>query len=142
MAVTAERTRPRALHPVHAFFLATTVPLFLGTVLSDIAYWSSYEVQWANFAAWLNVGGLVMGALVLVAALIGLRHADRRGGRYLAYSLLVLAMWVVGLINALVHAKDAWATMPEGLVLSVVVAVLACFAAWLGFASLRTGGAR
>lgn len=140
VAITVERTRPRAIHPVHAFLLATTVPLFLGTLLSDIAYWSSYQVQWTNFSSWLNAGGLVMGTLVLVAALVGLRHADRRGGRYLAYVLLVLAMWVVGFVNALVHAKDAWAAMPEGLVLSVVVAVLACIAAWLGFAGLRTGG--
>lgn len=139
MAVTVERTDSRAIHPVHAFLLATTVPLFLGALLSDVAYWYSYQVQWTNFASWLNAGGLVMGALLLLAALVGLRHADRRGGRYLAYFLLVLAMWVLGFINALVHAKDAWASMPEGLVLSVVVAVLACVAAWLGFSSLRAG---
>lgn len=139
MATTVERTRPRAIHPVHAFLLATAVPLFLGTLLSDIAYWSTYEIQWANFASWLNAGGLVMGALALVAALLGLRHADRRGGRYLAYVLLLVAMWVLAFFNALVHAKDAWAAMPAGLVLSVVVALLALVAAWLGFASLRAG---
>src|SRR3546814_5562368 len=45
----------RALRPMHAILLAGTVPLFLGAMLSDIAYASSYQVQWTNFASWLIV---------------------------------------------------------------------------------------
>src|SRR3546814_2173755 len=41
----------RALRPMHAILLAGTVPLFLGAMLSDIAYASSYQVQWTNFAS-------------------------------------------------------------------------------------------
>ena len=41
------------------------------------------------------------------------------------YFFLLLATWVLGFIDALVHAKDAWASMPEGLILSAVVAALA-----------------
>ena len=44
-----------------------------------------------------------------------------------------LAAWLVGLFNAFVHARDAWASMPNGLILSVVGAVLALVALWLGF---------
>lgn len=139
MAIAIERIDHRALHPVHAFLLAATVPLFLGTLLADMAYWSTYQVQWTNFASWLNVGGLVFGGLTLFLALVGLRHPARRRGRHLAYVLLVLAMWVLAFFNALVHAKDVWAAMPDGLVLSVIVSLLACAAAWLGFSSLRTG---
>ncbi len=139
MAVAVERIQHRTLHPVHAFLLAATVPLFLATLLADAAYGSTYQVQWTNFPSWLNVGGLLFGGLTLLFALLGLRHSALRRGRYLAYVLLVLAMWVLGFFNALVHAKDAWAAMPEGLVLSVIVALLACVAAWLGFSSLHTG---
>ena len=39
------------------------------------------------------------------------------------YFFLLLSMWVLGFFNALVHAKDAWATMPEGLFLSAVTAL-------------------
>lgn len=141
MAVTVDRPpHTTALHPVHAFFLAATVPLFLGALLADTAYWSTYQVQWTNFSSWLNVAGLLFGGLTLLFALFGLRHSARRRGRNLAYVLLVLAMWVLAFFNALVHAKDAWAAMPDGLVLSVMVALLACAASWLGFSSLRTGG--
>lgn len=143
MAVTVERA-PRAalhLHPVHAFLLAASVPLFLGALLSDIAYASTYQVQWTNFASWLIAGGLLFGGLALLSALVGLLRAEHRARRYALYCGLVLATWVLGFVNALVHAKDAWAVMPEGLVLSVVVAALACAAAWLGFAGYRARGA-
>lgn len=139
MAVAVERTRHRAIHPFQAFLIAATVPLFLGTLLADMAYWSTYQVQWTNFSSWLNLAGLLFGGLTLLLALFGLRHSSQRRGRYLAYVLLVLAMWVLGFFNALVHVKDAWAAMPEGLVLSVIVALLACAASWLGFSSLHTG---
>ena len=139
MVSTVDATRRMAIHPVQAFLLAGTFTLFLAALLNDIAYWSTYQVQWTNFASWLIAGGLVLGGLALLFALVGLRHAALRRGRYLVYFLLLLASWVLGLINALVHARDAWAAMPDGLVLSVVVALLAGAATWLAFTRLRTG---
>lgn len=110
-------------------------------MLSDIAYSASYRIQWTNFASWLIAGGLVFGAFAVLFAVIDLFRADRRGWRPLVYTVLLLATWVLGFVNALIHAKDAWATMPAGLVLSVIVVVLACAATWWGFSSLRAGGA-
>jgi uncharacterized membrane protein len=60
-------------------------------------------------------------------------------GRAAVYFLVLLITWVLGFINALVHAKDAWATMPEGLYLSVVVSLLALVAAWIGYSGFRGG---
>lgn len=139
MAATLDRARARALHPFHAVLLAGTIPLFLAALLSDIAYAQTYHVQWTNFASWLVAGGLLLGGITLVLALVGLRHPDRRGGRYLVYCALLLAIWILGFVNSLVHAKDAWASMPGGLVLSAVGTVLACVATWIGFSSFRTG---
>lgn len=140
MPVPLERTYQRPLHPLHAVLLAGTVPLFVGVLLGDIAYASSYEVQWKNFASWLIVGGLVFGGFALLWALIGLFRADQRGRRPTIYFVLLLATWVLGFINALVHAKDAWASMPEGLILSAIVAALAIAATGFGFSTLRAGG--
>lgn len=139
MAATVDAIRPMAIHPVQAFLLAGTTTLFLAALLNDIAYWATYQIQWANFASWLIAGGLVFGGVALLSALVGLRRAALRRGRYLVYFLLLLMSWALGLINALVHARDAWAAMPDGLVLSVVVAVLAGAATWLGFSRLRAG---
>lgn len=133
-----EPDRRSTLHPLHAVLLAGTLPLFAGALLSDIAYAGSYEIQWSNFASWLIAGGLLLGAVVLLWSLVDLLRG--RGGRALAYFLLVLATWVLGFFNALVHARDAWAAMPAGLVLSVIVLLLACAATWLGFSGSRRGG--
>ena len=128
------------IHPLHAFLLAACVPLFLGALLSDWAYSSTYEIQWTNFASWLLVGALVFAGFALLWAVIDLLRADRSWtGRPLIYFLVLLVAWVFGFINALVHAKDAWAKMPEALILSVIVTILALVACWLGFSSWRSG---
>jgi uncharacterized membrane protein len=131
---------PRPLHPLHAILLAFPLPLFLGALLSDIAYWRTYQVQWANFASWLIAGALLFGGFALLWALIALFRSGRaRRWRVGVYFLVLLAMWGIGLINALVHAKDAFATMPEGLYLSAVTALLALVAAWLGYSGYAYG---
>ncbi|WP_048308193.1 DUF2231 domain-containing protein [Halomonas sp. PR-M31] len=139
MTAAVNRTYRPGLHPLHAVLLAGTISLFLGAALSDYAYSSSFHVQWSHFASWLIAGGLVFNGFALLAAIIGLFRADRRRGLSLVYVALLLATWVVGFVNALVHARDAWAMMPTGFILSIVVAVLACAATWIGFSSLSAG---
>lgn len=142
MTTTTRRIYRRRPGPLHATLLAGTVPLFLGALLSDIAYYLTYEIQWANFASWLITGGLLFAGLALLFALVNLIRAAQRKGRSLVYVLLLLAICVVGFLNALEHAKDAWATMPLGLLLSAVVAVLACIATGLGLTNQRSGGVK
>lgn len=131
MSSTAEPSSRMHPHPTHAFLLAAMVPLFVGAAISDYAYTSSTQVQWLNFANWLIAGGLVFAGGALLCVIAGLVRGYR--GPYVLDFLLLLALWVVGFVDALIHARDAWASMPTGLVLSIVVAALACIAAWLGF---------
>ena len=110
MADDTYRIARTGIHPLHAFLLVLSVPLFLGGLLSDWAYSASYEIQWTNFASWLIAGGLVFAGFALLWAFIDLLRGDRRWrGRPLIYFLVLLAAWVLGFVNALVHAKDAWA---------------------------------
>ena len=130
----------RPLPPLHAILLAFPLPLFLGALLSDFAYRASFHIQWANFSSWLIAGGLLVGGFALLWALINLfRRGPARKGRLVVYFVVLLAMWGLGFVNALVHAKDAWATMPEGLYLSAVTTLLALVAAWIGYSGFRTG---
>ena len=125
---------------MHAVLLASCLPLFLGALLSDWAYSSTFQIQWINFAAWLIVGALIFAGLALLWGLIDALRADVPHGRSKWIYLGLLAMTLVlGFINALVHAKDGWATMPLGLILSVIVFFLAVATIWLGFAKPRTG---
>ncbi|WAJ35623.1 hypothetical protein OU800_13350 [Pseudomonas sp. GOM7] len=126
---------------LHAILLCGQMPLFLGALLSDFAYYRSYQIQWSNFASWLIAGGMVFAGLALLFALIDL-FRERGNGHASTYFLLLLATWLVGLVNALEHAKDAWAAMPWGLLLSLIVALLACVATWVGLAQPRLGDDR
>ena len=132
---------PRPLHPAHAALVAGAVPLFLGALLCDIAYSASYELQWKNFASWLLVGALVFAGCALLWAFIDLARSRRRTVRLAIYAVLLALAWVLGFINALVHAKDAWASMPEALILSALSAVLVVAAMALGLSTWRTGPA-
>ncbi len=139
---SVQQRRDTRLHPVHAVLLAGSLPLFLGALLSDVAYSASYQVQWTNFASWLIAGGLVVSGFALLWALVDLLRADRRGGRRLLAFLVLAAAWILGFVDALVHAKDAWASMPAGLILSALVTALIFGAVWLGFSSFRGGDVR
>lgn len=120
---------------MHALFALSSVPLFLGALLSDWAYAGSQEIQWLNFAAWLNAGGLLIaGPVLLWAAVDALRASAHRPRGGLLYLALLLITFVVGFVNALIHGKDGWATMPAGLILSAVVVVLAVAASASGLA--------
>ena len=139
MAVTIESRYSRSIHPLHAILLAGTVPLFLCAALSDAEYASTYEIQWSNFASWLIVGGLVFGGIALVFAITDLSRPARRASGITFYVAVLVATWVIGFFNALMHARDAWGSMPGGLILSVIGTVLACVATWFGFATPRFG---
>ena len=120
---------------MQAAFALSSVPLFLGALISDWAYASSYQIQWVNFAAWLIAGGLLIaGPVLLWGAVDVLRSSSMRHRRSLVYLALLLATVVVGFINALVHGKDGWAAMPTGLMLSAVAVVLAATASAVGLA--------
>ena len=124
----------RPLHPLHAILLAFPLPLFLGTLISDSAYRANFHVQWANFSSWLIAGGLLVGGFAVLWALVDLiRSGTARRQRAAIYFVVLLAMWVVGFLNALVHGKDAFAIMPEALYLSAIAAILALVAAWMGY---------
>lgn len=138
MASAVVATRPWVIHPFHAAVLGGVFPLFLGALLADYAYWTTYEIQWANFAAWLLVGAMVMTTLALLCGVIGLI----RGSRRMIYVVVLAVTWVLGFMNCLYHARDAWAVMPAGLVMSVVLTLLALLATVLGLCSLRQGGVR
>lgn len=130
------------LHPIHGALLAGTVPLFLGSLLSDYAYTLSYQIQWANFASWLIAGGLIFGGIVLFWSVVCLVRSHHRNGLAIAYTLLLLVTWLLGFLNSLVHARDAWASMPTGLILSIIVFLLTCLSNWIGLAKFGVGGAR
>jgi uncharacterized membrane protein len=121
--------------------VACAAPLFLGGLLSDIAYARTYEIQWLNFAAWLIAGAMVFTGLALAWSLVELALGPARRGAPLIGLLLLLAMFVFGLVNAFMHARDAWGAMPAGLLWSVIVTAIAAVALWISVSGPRIGAA-
>ena len=136
-------TRPPStpLHPLHAILLAFPLALFVFGFLFDLAYFSTTHFQWVNFASWMNAGGLLMGAIVALWALVSVIRSRRRTQPAIYFALLI-AMWLIGFLNALVHGRAAFGSMPLGLYLSAIVALLALAAAWIGYSGGHAGDAR
>jgi uncharacterized membrane protein len=130
----------RPLRALHVFLLGGADSFLVSGVLSDWAYFSTNEIQWKNFASWLILGGLVFAGFALLWALIDLFRADRDRARRIIYFLLLLTAWILGFIDELIHAKDAWGSMPEALIVSAIVAVLAIAATGLGLSTMGAGG--
>lgn len=135
-------TRPiSAARGVHGLLLAFPVALFTLALATDVTYLKTEELQWSNFSSWAIAGGLVFGAVVVLWSLIDL---IRLGGRWhLVYSLLLLAMCGLGLVNAFKHSQDGWSSVGTlGVTLSALCCLLALVAGWVRYCGALDEGDR
>ena len=137
MTAIVERRYSETIHPLHAIVLAGALTLFAAALISDVAYVRSFHLQWQNFASWLVVGAMVLTSVALIFAIVDLAQSHRRAHGIGLYVAVLIVTWIVGFLDALMHARDAWASMPGGLILSVITTVLAAVAVALGFRTRR-----
>jgi uncharacterized membrane protein len=142
VAVTADARRAGPIHPLFAFLLAGAVPLFLGALLADLGYGNTAEPQWANFASWLLVGAMVFTGFALLWAFIAMLVVRPLWGWRLLCFVLLLAAFILGLLDSFQHARDAWAIMPAAPILSLIVTLVAMLAAAVGLSTIRLRGPR
>ncbi len=126
-------------NPILAVLAISSFPLFLGGLLADIGYARTYQIQWLNFAAWLIAGAMVFTGFALAWALLSVVRTSFRDRASLVPFLLLAAMFLLGLLNSFMHARDAWGAMPGGLVLSLTVTILAAVAVWFIILPARRG---
>lgn len=128
--------------PFYAILIGFIVPFALGAMLSDWRYTLTYEIQWLNMADWMVTGSLIGGVLAFawlsVRTLLQRRWRDRPSSVAL---LLLLAFLLLQFVNALVHAKDHYATMPAGMILSILATLLAVVAAYSCIRNFDRGAA-
>ncbi|CDN53018.1 Succinate dehydrogenase cytochrome b subunit family protein [Neorhizobium galegae bv. officinalis bv. officinalis str. HAMBI 1141] len=132
-----------ARHPIHPMLVPFPIACFVGTLLTDIAYWRSAEMMWANFSAWLISAGVVLGLIAAIAGLvdfIGDRaiRSQRPAWPHVIGNLIVL---VIATINMFIHTRDAWTSVvPWGLTLSAVTVVILIVTGWLGWSMVYRHG--
>ena len=141
--VAQSSNRLVGVKPIHRILAPFPVAYFAAALVTDLAYWRTAEVMWERFSVWLIAGGLVMSALVALAAVVDLVFARQRPAwiRALGYIVAVL----LSIVNVLVHSRDAYtAVVPTGVTLSViVVAILLVYSVTAGWTLTdRRQGAR
>jgi uncharacterized membrane protein len=123
----------RPTHPVVAHFAAGC---FLGGLFTDIAYWRSADMFWADFSAWLVTVGVLLGIVALIVGLFDLlsgRLTGLGGAGKLQIVGYLLAL-IVSVFNAMIHTHDAWTSVvPWGLILSTAVAIILVFVGVMGW---------
>src|ERR1700675_477994 len=56
--------------PLHAMLVPIPIVCFVGTLITDIAYWQTAAMLWADMSAWLLVVGLIVAVFAVAAGLI------------------------------------------------------------------------
>jgi len=112
------------------------IACFVGTLVTDIAYWRTAEMMWADFSAWLLFAGLFMGVLAAIAGVIdfiGSRRIRSIGVAWFHFGGNALVL-ILSFLNMLVHSRDGWTSVvPTGLILSAIVVLILVFTGWFGW---------
>lgn len=136
--MTPASPRYRSRFATALFDLLNPIPygLFVGTLIFDILYANTANVLWAKSAAWLVTIGLV---IAIIPRLLNLGHVWF-ASRQAVLRVERIDFWlnlvgiVAAILNAFVHSRDAYAIVPENVILSVITVVL------LGIAQLMLAG--
>jgi uncharacterized membrane protein len=116
---------------------------FVGTLITDIAYYATANMIWADFSAWLVTVGVLVGVLAAIAGLIDFAsnrriRAQRPAWPHVLGNIFVL---VLSTFNVLVHSRDAWTSVvPTGLILSAIVVIILPITGWLGWSMVYRHG--
>jgi uncharacterized membrane protein len=116
---------------------------FVGTLITDIVYWRTASMMWANMSAWLLVIGLIVSVFAAAAGLIDF-FGDRRIRELRAawiHGLGNSAALVLSIFNALIHSRDAYTSVvPTGLILSALVVAILLVTGWNGWTMVYRHG--
>jgi uncharacterized membrane protein len=116
---------------------------FVATFITDLVYWRSSAMLWADMSAWLLSAGLIVAAFAVVAGLIDF-VAERRIRRLRAAWIHVvgnLTALILAIFNALIHTRDAYSSVvPSGLILSGLVVLILLVTGWNGWTMVYRHG--
>jgi uncharacterized membrane protein len=140
MATTTSAIRHPATHAARhpsrlaaaIFELLNPIPygMFVAALIFDLTYMNTRNVFWGKGAAWLVTVGLV---IAIIPRLLNLGHVwfQRRVPvtriERMDFWLNLLAI-VAAIVNAFVHSRDAYAMVPDNVILSVITVVLLAIA--------------
>ncbi len=129
--------------PIHAMLVPFPLTCFVGTFITDVVYWKTANMLWADMSDWLLTTGLVISIFVVIAGLIDF-FGDRRirdlRAAWLHGAGNGVAL-ILSIFNALIHTRDAYTSVvPTGLILSALVVLILMFTGWQGWTMVHRHG--
>jgi len=132
-----------ARHPIHPMLVPVPIAFFVGTLLTDIVYWRTAEMMWADFSAWLVTVGVIVAYFAAIAGLIDFlsNRLVRAQPPAWPHAIGNLAVLVLATLNMLIHTRDGWTSVaPWGLILSAAVVLILLFTGWMGWSMVYRHG--
>ena len=130
-------------HPIHAMVVPFPIVSFTFALVTDIIYWRTSNLMWAEFSAWLLLAGIVLGAFAALFGAIDFvacREIRARGPAW-PHAIGNVIVLVIAFFNNLVHAGDGWtAVVPWGLTLSALTVLVMLVTGWLGASLVHVHG--
>jgi uncharacterized membrane protein len=130
-------------HPLHALLVPIPMVCFIGTLITDIVYWRSGAMLWADMSDWLLTVGLIVALFTVLAGIIDFL-GDRRIRELRVAWIHVLgnvAALILSIFNALIHTRDAYTSVvPSGLALSALVVLILVVTGWNGWTMVNRHG--
>jgi uncharacterized membrane protein len=130
-------------HPIHAMLVPIPIACFVATLFTDIVYWRTATMLWADMSAWLLAIGLIVSLFAVAAGLIDF-FGDRRIRELRSawiHALGNAAALILSIFNAFIHTRDAYTSVvPAGLILSALVVLILLVTGWNGWSMVYQHG--
>lgn len=124
-------------HPFHPMLVPIPITCFIGTLVTDIAYWCTANMTWAVMSVWLLTAGLIVAFFAVIAGFIDFL-GDRRIRNLRAVWIHAIGnavVLVIEIINVFVHSRDGYTSVvPTGFILSLVAVLILAVTGWEGWA--------
>lgn len=111
--------------------------------MSDVVYWRSANMMWANFSAWLLAVGLIVAIFAVITGLIDFLASRQVRNLRAAWIHIIgnLVVIILSIINSFVHSRDAYTSVvPTGLALSGIVVLILLVTSWKGWTMVYRHG--
>jgi uncharacterized membrane protein len=116
---------------------------FVATLVTDIVYWRTASMLWADISAWLLMIGLILSVFAAAAGLIDFTGDRRIRDLRPAWIHMVgntIAL-ILTIFNAFIHTRDAYTSVvPTGLILSTLVVLILLVTGWNGWTMVYRHG--